>query len=422
MTTLLLLHGDAEPAPQLLADLKQAGAHVIGAARCETLVQDTIRLAPDLVLAVEAEVPAGMFAALAVLAAAHPVAVAVFTEDVGVEAMEQALASGIHAWIVRGYTPARLRSALQLAQARFRHERAQRAALASLERQLEERKLVDRAKGILMTAQQVREDEAFRLLRDAAMQGKERVGQVARRLIGAARTAEAINRAGQLRMLSQRLVKLYLLALLDVERGSALALQHVSVKRIGDNLSALPGLISSATFGDLLDGTLRAWHELDGALARTPALRSLVEIDAAAERLLDAAERLTGALEAASPVARMHAVNLAGRQRMLAQRYAKLRLIQAVTPAGQQAATALAAVGAAFEQALGELEQTAPAAGRERDVLRAAATTWALLRDGAGNPDGPTGRLAIARASEELLEQFDQLTEEYEHSLQVLVG
>ena len=52
------------------------------------------------------------------------------------------------------------------------------------------------------------EDEAFRILRSASQRDQRRVGQVARRLIDAARGAEAVNRAGQLRMLSQRIVKL----------------------------------------------------------------------------------------------------------------------------------------------------------------------------------------------------------------------
>jgi hypothetical protein len=66
----------------------------------------------------------------------------------------------------------------------------------------EERTLVDRAKGILMKAGGLSEDEAFRILRSASQRNQRRVGQVSRRLIDAARAAEAVNRAGQLRMLS----------------------------------------------------------------------------------------------------------------------------------------------------------------------------------------------------------------------------
>jgi hypothetical protein len=72
----------------------------------------------------------------------------------------------------------------------------------------EERKLVDRAKGILMRARQVSEDEAFRVLRAASMHSNSVSAGVAAGDRGR-RFAEAINRAGSLRMLSQRLVKLH---------------------------------------------------------------------------------------------------------------------------------------------------------------------------------------------------------------------
>ena len=75
----------------------------------------------------------------------------------------------------------------------------------------EERKSVDRAKGILMQARQVSDDDAFALLRSAAMRSKQRLGQLSQQIIQSAQSADALNRAGQLRMLSQRLVKLQLL-------------------------------------------------------------------------------------------------------------------------------------------------------------------------------------------------------------------
>ena len=55
-------------------------------------------------------------------------------------------------------------------------------------------------------------DEAFAILRSASMQGQRRVGEVSQQLISTAGQADAINRAGQLCMLSQCLVKLALLA------------------------------------------------------------------------------------------------------------------------------------------------------------------------------------------------------------------
>jgi AmiR/NasT family two-component response regulator len=408
----------------LEADLKRVGVHILGATNCEQLVRDTIRLSPDLVVVSQAAPGPELFSAAALLQSLHPVAIAVFTEDVQVEMIERALSSGIHSWIVRGYSAERLRSVLQLTQVRFRHERRQREALADLSTRLEERKLVDRAKGILMSTKGMAEDEAFRTLRDAAMQGKQRLGQVAQRLIDAARSAEAVNRAGQLRMLSQRLVKLCVLADLGIEPESVEALRRASIDRMEQNLSILAELLSEATFGELLDASLASWRPFQSALARGTQPLSVREIDAAAERLLETAEQLTGALEAASPVAKMQVVNLAGRQRMLAQRVAKIALLDGLArDVDQEALSAQMRIATgAFEDAMATLRQSPLTTSKVHVTLRAAQDTWETLRRSAQLAHLPENRFRIAQASEELLELFDDLTDSYEHSLKVLVG
>ena len=63
--------------------------------------------------------------------------------------------------------------------------------LADLNRRFAERTLVDRAKGILMGARQLREEEAYRALRTAAMHTKQRIGQVSQDVIDSARYGEA---------------------------------------------------------------------------------------------------------------------------------------------------------------------------------------------------------------------------------------
>jgi len=422
MKSVVVLHGGSDLPDGLNDDLKRAGAHVSGATSCKTLVQDCIRLAADLVVAVEPAPSADFFAAAAVLSVAHPVAVAVFTDDIRVESMERALDSGIHAWVVRGYHADRLRAVLQLAQLRCAREQQQRVAYGQLSQRLEERKLVDRAKGILMSNVQIPESEAFRKLRDAAMQGKERVGQVAQRLISAASNAEAINRAGQLRMLSQRLVKLQLLAGFGVDPPGAAALRQLSMDRAAQNLDVLAGLLSRATFGDLLETTKAAWADLEHALTGESGTSGVQAVDAAAETLLAAAEQLTLALESVTPGARTQAINLSGRQRMLSQRYAKIALLcTAEGPSPSTGAAAeLAFVATSFERALAALRESILTGARSRKILDEAGHSWSLLR----NPDSPRPvdqRIVIAQASEQLLEHFDRLTEEYEHHIKVLL-
>src|SRR5258706_96076 len=120
-------------------------------------------------------------------------------------------------------------------------------------------KLVDRAKGILMRARQVSEDEAFKVLRMASMHSNQRVGQVSQQVIAAAGIAESVNRAGQLRMLSQRVVKLYALRVADPQRAAHGELLAQSVQRVDASLAALAKSLSKPTYGDLLDAVLGPW-------------------------------------------------------------------------------------------------------------------------------------------------------------------
>ena len=69
--------------------------------------------------------------------------------------------------------------------ARFQMVRQMRTELAETRRALEERKVIDRAKGVLMKARGVGEDEAYALLRKAAMDQGRKVADVAEALVTA---------------------------------------------------------------------------------------------------------------------------------------------------------------------------------------------------------------------------------------------
>ena len=96
-----------------------------------------------------------------------------------------------------------------------------------------------------MRARQVSEEEAFAVLRAASMHSNRRVGQVSQQVIAAAHYADAVNRAGKLRMLSQRLVKACALRLLD--RGAAASVaRSTSRRQIDANIAALAKSLSQA--------------------------------------------------------------------------------------------------------------------------------------------------------------------------------
>ena len=106
-----------------------------------------------------------------------------FVDESDSESIRAAVRAGVSAYVVDGLEGRSVRPIVEVAIARFQEFELLRGELESTKERLEERKWVERAKGILMRRRGVSEDEAFRLLRKAAMDTKTRLGEVARRLV-----------------------------------------------------------------------------------------------------------------------------------------------------------------------------------------------------------------------------------------------
>lgn len=114
----------------------------------------------------------------------RPVAMFVDRSDEGLSAA--AIEAGVSAYVVDGMQPERLKPILDAAVARFRLFQRMRTELEKTKRALEERKVIDRAKGMLMKAHGIDEDAAYAVLRKAAMNQNKRVADVADALVVAA--------------------------------------------------------------------------------------------------------------------------------------------------------------------------------------------------------------------------------------------
>ncbi len=420
MTSAFVVSSGGAGAPPLRADLETVGIDVIGVAEIATMVPDVIRGAPDLVVCYESHPDDALFAGTAALrnAAARPVVV--FTSDPDADKIDRATRSGIHCYVINGYGVHRLRSVLHVAQARFRYDQVLRDELSDVQHRFNERKLVDRAKGILMRVRNIGEDEAYRVLRSAAMQTKQRIGQVAQQVIDASRYAESVNRAGQLRMLSQRLVKLYALSCAGVTPEATANLCRDSIEHIEANLGVLGRMLSKPTFGDLLEAVLGPWTQLKSALSQAPAVERLAAIDALAERLLTQAEALTRTLETAGFASALHVINVSGRQRMLAQRLAKLAIVGSLTsPAASRDAMRVAET--AFVDGFAYLSRIPLTSPEIRAALDAAVSDWTLFRPALARAKDVKARGEIASLSEALLIHFELLTDLYERGMQMLM-
>jgi response regulator NasT len=97
--------------------------------------------------------------------------------------VEQARAAGAMAYLVKPFQKSDLVPAIEIALSRFAEMRALEAEVASLGDRLETRKLVERAKGMLMTAFSMTEPDAFKWIQRAAMDNRMTMKQVAEKII-----------------------------------------------------------------------------------------------------------------------------------------------------------------------------------------------------------------------------------------------
>ncbi len=112
--------------------------------------------------------------------------IVMFTNDDDTSHVRDAVAAGVCAYVVSGLAPERIRPILDVALARFQHEEGLRRELADARSELQERKIIERAKGLLMQRQGLSEPQAYEKLRRSAMDRGLRLGEVAQRLLDAA--------------------------------------------------------------------------------------------------------------------------------------------------------------------------------------------------------------------------------------------
>ena len=99
------------------------------------------------------------------------------------ELVERARDAGVMAYVVKPFTPADLTPAIEVACSRWTQLRTLEAEVADLAERLETRKLVDRAKGALMTQLKISEAEAFRWIQKTAMDRRLSMKEVAEAVI-----------------------------------------------------------------------------------------------------------------------------------------------------------------------------------------------------------------------------------------------
>jgi AmiR/NasT family two-component response regulator len=405
----------------LRQDLTDAGLDIVEESEAADLPQAVIRTQAELVVAVSGSPSPVLFEAAKMLGAVAPRPFILFTSDRDAGKISRAADAGIHAYVVDGYARNRLPSIVQVAKARFSHDQRLKNELGALTKRFEERKTVDRAKGVLMRSRGVGEEEAFELLRTFAMRTRQRIGVVAQSVIDMSRAGEAVNKAGQLRMLSQRIALAYAQAVVGPPPDAIADTLADSVARVEANLAMLSRAISTQGYGDFVDRVVASWQELKQLTTAPPQVQMVEQVDAGAEKMLTDAERLTGFLESSGLVTTLHIINVAGRQRMLSQRIAKLCFLLAINPEPARLRE-LRDIAAKFQEVLDYLNGVPLSSAAIRADLEQANLHWSRMSDALGALGDREALVRIALISEQLLAVFERLAQQYEQSMQMLTS
>ena len=111
--------------------------------------------------------------------------IAMFVDQSDAASIQASVDAGVSAYIVDGLKKERLKSILDLCISRFNAFSKLQDELDRAKSALEDRKIIERAKGILMKLKGLTEDEAYVLLRSTAMREKKKIGEIAQSILTA---------------------------------------------------------------------------------------------------------------------------------------------------------------------------------------------------------------------------------------------
>ncbi len=180
----LLIDENERRARDLSRNLTETGYALAGTfASRSDLPARARELNPDVLIINLESLDGGTLESLRQLHEERPRPIVVFVDRTEEALTQQAIEAGVSAYVVAGFNPTRVKPILDAAIARFGTYQALRGELQKTRESLAERKLIERAKGILMKRKKLDEGAAYAALRRMAMDRNQRIVEVAQGII-----------------------------------------------------------------------------------------------------------------------------------------------------------------------------------------------------------------------------------------------
>jgi response regulator NasT len=185
--SIVVVEQDRDRASEIVDALKEIGlTNITVVSEPAGLARRIKQINPDVVLIDVSDPSRDMLEELTLASDPMSRPVAMFVDKDSEGLAKAAIEAGVSAYVVDGLSANRVRPVLDAAIARFNMFGRLRKELEQTKRALEERKVIDRAKGLLMKARALDEEAAYALLRRTAMDQGRKVADVAQALVTAA--------------------------------------------------------------------------------------------------------------------------------------------------------------------------------------------------------------------------------------------
>ncbi len=181
---LILVDDDRERAAAVADGLGQVGFTVISVIPTAAgLLYQMSQHEPDAVIIALDSPDRDVLDSLSVVSSHNPRPVVMFSEAGDKDFITDAIRAGVTAYQAEDINPVRVRAAVDVAMAQFTTYNELKCELSKTRRQLEERKLIEKAKGMLMDVHKIAENEAFATLRKLAMDRNRTLGETAQEVV-----------------------------------------------------------------------------------------------------------------------------------------------------------------------------------------------------------------------------------------------